>query len=645
MADELIHYAKRTGAVRYEGQADFIIALHEPSEPGALMSHLARLVATATTLLVGNWAPPSEGKRAGHWAAWDAIEAAVAELPSAAASIAALRELFGRSGQQNPLFLTHAILLAYHHLTEPLIAVAAQSGVPKVRFSPQTLALTPEDREGPPLMDYVLDYHTRWGRLLGRRDGFWFSQAAVITKEAKELDPVWEQDRHSALDRAIAAESAEYGTELKVPREYQVEMIKSIAHIAKRKGKAYLEMCCGSGKTLTLYWIAHRLKCKFIFVLAPGLLLVKNIFDGWRRQWQAENSGGKKEGVAAKVVVLLLGSFELPPLWADRMAVYQTCRDDDVQRVYRLGLETIASGGQFWVFSTQHSSHLVSEEETKPEILIIDESHLCKEKKLDDSQYAYRPAAKYTVFASGTFEQRVKKAAVKGRQLAEYSLERAVADGVVAEYQLIRQSDEFIKSMLERCRAEAAMDPQERLVARRARRLEALTAHITHLKTLGSWKIIVFCETIEGAKEATELIAETKLVSFVAELTCKVNLKDRRKAMKAFEECRGVACLVSSRMLTTGVNLECCDGAIINRRITDTSCRQIIGRCIRRFQGKTRANVLVCGEDAIAIARSIGKVEITDRLIEVWCRGVVKELEAATEIPTAVITNIIAQYL
>ena len=49
-------------------------------------------------------------------------------------------------------------------------------------------------------------------------------------------------------------------------------------------------MPCGTGKSLTAYWIAEALKAKTILVAVPSLALVRQSLTDWTREFLAHGS-------------------------------------------------------------------------------------------------------------------------------------------------------------------------------------------------------------------------------------------------------------------------------------------------------------------------------------------------------------------
>ncbi len=68
------------------------------------------------------------------------------------------------------------------------------------------------------------------------------------------------------------------------PFSYQKPAINKANKYFKRNDNGILVMPCGSGKSLTAYWISKVLKSKHIVVAVPSLYLVKQTFEVWMRE-------------------------------------------------------------------------------------------------------------------------------------------------------------------------------------------------------------------------------------------------------------------------------------------------------------------------------------------------------------------------
>lgn len=55
-------------------------------------------------------------------------------------------------------------------------------------------------------------------------------------------------------------------------------------YITNENNRGKLIMACGSGKSLTSYWIANRIKAKKVLVAVPSLALIKQMLEVWTRE-------------------------------------------------------------------------------------------------------------------------------------------------------------------------------------------------------------------------------------------------------------------------------------------------------------------------------------------------------------------------
>ncbi len=76
-----------------------------------------------------------------------------------------------------------------------------------------------------------------------------------------------------------------------LPKEHQVRAIgNAYSHFEEEKNRrGKLIMACGSGKSLTAYWIAQKLQSKTILIAVPSLALIKQTLEVWTRESIANN--------------------------------------------------------------------------------------------------------------------------------------------------------------------------------------------------------------------------------------------------------------------------------------------------------------------------------------------------------------------
>ena len=75
------------------------------------------------------------------------------------------------------------------------------------------------------------------------------------------------------------------------PKKHQERAIKNahVHFVNKNNDNGKLIMACGSGKSLTAYWISKELKSKMILIAVPSLALIKQTLEVWTRESVANN--------------------------------------------------------------------------------------------------------------------------------------------------------------------------------------------------------------------------------------------------------------------------------------------------------------------------------------------------------------------
>ncbi len=158
------------------------------------------------------------------------------------------------------------------------------------------------------------------------------------------------------------------------PKEHQIRAIENAyIHFEEEKNsRGKLIMACGSGKSLTAYWIAEKLQSKTILIAVPSLALIKQTLEVWTR-----------ESVANGIDINWIA----------------VCSDDSVSKIDDLFTATTKDLGidvstnidyiSNWlqntnhdttiVFTTYHSSKVIAEASKKANITydfgIMDEAH------------------------------------------------------------------------------------------------------------------------------------------------------------------------------------------------------------------------------------------------------------------------------
>ncbi len=161
------------------------------------------------------------------------------------------------------------------------------------------------------------------------------------------------------------------------PRPHQQQAIEAAkSHfLDKKESRGKLLMPCGTGKSLTAFWIAQALNSKLTLVVVPSLSLVKQSVEDWTRELVAQNVSPLPEWLCV----------------CSDQSVGKVSKDEFVESVYDLGLPVTTnekeiraflkrqSPAQRIVFVTYQSSPIFAEAarqaKAKIDLAILDEAH------------------------------------------------------------------------------------------------------------------------------------------------------------------------------------------------------------------------------------------------------------------------------
>ncbi len=69
------------------------------------------------------------------------------------------------------------------------------------------------------------------------------------------------------------------------PRPHQLQAVKKTIEYFKTKERGKMIMPCGTGKSLTAFWIANEIKAKSILIAVPSLALLQQTLKVWTREY------------------------------------------------------------------------------------------------------------------------------------------------------------------------------------------------------------------------------------------------------------------------------------------------------------------------------------------------------------------------
>lgn len=149
------------------------------------------------------------------------------------------------------------------------------------------------------------------------------------------------------------------------PREHQKEVIKSTVNHFGSKNLGQVIMACGTGKTLTSFWISEKMKTKRVLFLAPSISLLSQTLKSW-----VEVNKNKNLNFMVVCSDITAGNFDNEYL--SDYSFPSTTSSKDIEMFINKNPELV-------IFSTYQSSNTVMKEALKNKIkfdlVICDEAH------------------------------------------------------------------------------------------------------------------------------------------------------------------------------------------------------------------------------------------------------------------------------
>lgn len=383
------------------------------------------------------------------------------------------------------------------------------------------------------------------------------------------------------------------------PREHQREAIEtSKNHFLKNsytRGK--LLMPCGTGKSLTAFWINQALGSKSTIVAVPSLALIKQSLEDWTKE------------------MLLSNPNELPD-WSCICSDESTGQlsDDFVTDTYSLGIPTttnekdisefltrVSPNGKI-IFTTYQSADklaLVSKKlNYKFDLAILDEAHKtvgAKDKAFSILLQEDRISIRKRLFMTAT--ERIVKGAdddilsmddtnTYGEVFYKLSFKKAIEDGIITDYKIVTVfvNDADTQELINKNKF--LKDNNKNLDETEAQMLTTAIALKKAIKEYNLKHTVSFHKSINASKEFQKLyqqIDNTSSSPTVYHISSKLNAGARANLLKDFKN-NDNAVITNARCLTEGVDVPAIDCVLFaDQKQSVVDIVQASGRALRQF--------------------------------------------------------------
>lgn len=402
--------------------------------------------------------------------------------------------------------------------------------------------------------------------------------------------------------------------QVRKPREHQNNAIKEAQKhfISNSESRGRLIMPCGTGKSLTAFWIAKSLKAKSVIVAVPSLNLIKQSLEDWTAEFVALNENPRPE-------------------WHVICSDDSTSKlqDEFVSDVYSLGIPTTTkieditsflkrkTKGRKIIFTTYQSSDRLAEASRKAkfsfDLAILDEAHKTvgvKSKSFATLLSDTNISIKKRMFMTAT--ERVLKGTnddvlsmddelVYGKRFYQLTFKEAIHSSpqIISDYKIltIAVTNKQIQEIVQKNKL--LSDRKNKIEEQDAQSLAAAIALRQATKKYGIRHAISFHKSIKAAESFTNLnlrlnsskVDKIDLTSY--HISSKKSAGQRSQLLDDFKSDK-LALMTNARCLTEGVNVPTIDCVLFadpKQSIVDIV--QAAGRALRVSPGKKYGYIMM----------------------------------------------------
>jgi predicted helicase len=405
-----------------------------------------------------------------------------------------------------------------------------------------------------------------------------------------------------------------YKPQKRLPKDHQQKAIKQAQDhfIKNNKHRGRLIMPCGTGKSLTAFWIANKLNAKSIIVAVPSLNLIKQSLEDWTAEFIAQNE------------------YPLPE-WQVVCSDETTGKleDDFVSDVYSLGIPTTTNvdeitsflrkqtKGRKVIFTTYQSSDRLTAAAQKAkftfDLAILDEAHktvgikskafasLLSDKNISIKKRMFMTATERVLKGQNDDVLSMDDELVYGKRFYQLTFKNAIHSNpqIISDYKIltIAVSNTQIQELIQKNKI--LSDNKKKIEEQDAQSLAAAIALRQATKKYGIKHAISFHKSIKAAESFSSLnqrlnstkVDKVSLSSY--HISSKKSAGQRSQLLDDFKNDK-LALMTNARCLTEGVNVPAIDCVLFadpKQSIVDIV--QAAGRALRVSPGKKYGYIMI----------------------------------------------------
>ncbi|MDC0167614.1 DEAD/DEAH box helicase family protein [Candidatus Pelagibacter sp.] len=435
------------------------------------------------------------------------------------------------------------------------------------------------------------------------------------------------------------------------PRPHQKEAISKTISYFKSNERGKMIMPCGTGKSLTAFWIAEKMKPKSILIAVPSLALLQQTLKVWTREFLLNNiepdwlcvcsdDTVKEEQDDFVTFSADLGiKVDTDPRVIRKFLRKKTKKLKIVFTTYQSGRATaIGSKGFKYDLGIMDEAHKTVGSGKKPM------AHLLHQKNININKRLFMTATERLFRGDSDEYMSMDDPRDYGNLIYELSFKEAINSKppIISDYKIITfgiTTPEIEKIAEDNKYLEVKKDLKD-ITARELATAIALRKAIKKLKIKNAISFHRSIKRAENFRKQQDLISKIyptygKLKTF--HVRGDMPTSDRALEMLSFEEEKGL--MTNARCLTEGVDLPAIDCVCFtDPKRSKVDIVQAAGRALRLAKGKKFGYILIpifipdgMDFDEAAEAQGFDDVSVTVRALATTDKRIVEYLRAISE--------------
>jgi len=383
------------------------------------------------------------------------------------------------------------------------------------------------------------------------------------------------------------------------PRNYQEIMIRETKDYFTKYDRGIIESACGTGKTLTTYWVYQQLRCSLTIIAVPSLFLLSQFYGDWNKQMNLEKK---------KANYILVGSqadYDKDEYENNGLLITTNPKEliNEIKPII---------GNPLIIITTYQSSDklitALKQLKVEPDLCIFDEAHKTVGQTdtqfnllLDDKNIKIKKRLFVTAtpkIYNGNIEDdnmmSMDDEKWYGKKIHTYNTSDAIRNGYLSDYQIVTMytDNTYIQNMIKQNKYlwydDKIIDSQY---------MSTAIMLLNQFQKKDCTHLVTYHNSIAGSKRFKDLLeklnADYKLDIVILNIDGNHSMKQRTRIFKEFTNSK-LAILVSAKVLNEGVNIPIIDSVcFVDPRSSTIDIIQCVGRALRLYSNKKMAKIYV----------------------------------------------------